>query len=240
MAKPKPTFLTAQWRKLIMANYNINPEMLKPYLPQGVELDIYEGDCLVSLVGFLFDEVRVKGLAIPLHTRFPEINLRFYVKQKTAEGWRRGVVFVKELVPRRAIAWVARLLYGEPYSAVPIQYNWQEDEDSLEVTYRWHVQHWMHLSVQAEPKPEILKEGSLEEFITEHYWGFTNRRTGKTQTYEVQHPRWDVYKINNYSIEADMGLLYGKNFIGINASQPHSVLMAEGSDISVREGTIIL
>ena len=239
MEQQKPTFLTAQWRKLVMANYAVDPEILKPYIPAGVELDIYKGECLVSLVGFLFDEVRVKGLKIPFHTKFPEINLRFYVKQKTNGGWRRGVVFVKELVPRSAIAWVARLFYGEPYIAVPMQYSWQHNENGLEVSYSWHVQHWMHMSVQAEAKPDILKENSLEEFITEHYWGYTNRRNGKTQAYEVQHPRWEVYKVKQFSIEADMGLLYGKDFAGIDASQPHSVLMAEGSEVSVREGGVV-
>ena len=79
-----------------------------------MELDAWQGIKLMSLVGFEFRGTRVLGLSVPGHRDFPEVNLRFYVRGKVSENWRRGVVFVKELLPRRAIAWMARRLYGEP------------------------------------------------------------------------------------------------------------------------------
>ena len=98
------TFLTASWRKIVMAQYAVEPATLTPWLPCGLDLDMYQDRCLVSLVGFLFERVRVKGLAIPFHTRFEEVNLRFYVARTESDGTRkRGVVFIRELVPRAAI-----------------------------------------------------------------------------------------------------------------------------------------
>src|SRR6478735_9893003 len=107
-------FLTAEWRDLVMANYEIDPSMLADRVPRGTELDLHEGRCFVSLVGFMFLETRVMGFPVPFHTNFEEVNLRFYVKRKTEDEVRRGVVFIKEIVPRYAISTVARVMYGEP------------------------------------------------------------------------------------------------------------------------------
>src|SRR5579875_2618177 len=115
---PSP-FLTAEWRHLIMAQYEVPAATLAPYLPSGVELDLFRGACYVSLVGFLFDRVRIKGIAIPFHTRFEEVNLRFYVRRTGPDGAsRRGVVFIREFVPRAAITLVANALYQEPYATL--------------------------------------------------------------------------------------------------------------------------
>ncbi|HXO77685.1 MAG TPA: DUF2071 domain-containing protein, partial [Puia sp.] len=88
-------FLTAEWRKLIMANYPVDPADLTSLLPVRTELDRWDGEVYVSLVGFQFREVRIRGLPIPFHTRFPEVNLRFYIRFKEGETWKRGVVFVR-------------------------------------------------------------------------------------------------------------------------------------------------
>jgi uncharacterized protein YqjF (DUF2071 family) len=77
-----------------MLNYEVEPERLMPLVPKGTELDTHDGKTFVSMVGFLFLNTRVMGLAIPFHRDFEEINLRFYVRRKAEDGWRRGVVFV--------------------------------------------------------------------------------------------------------------------------------------------------
>ncbi|EMR02615.1 YqjF family protein [Cesiribacter andamanensis] len=233
---PTP-FLTAEWRKLIMANYAVAPELLHPYLPAGTELDLWEDRCYVSLVGFLFRRVRLRGLPIPFHTTFPEANLRFYVRQKTAEGWRRGVVFIKEIVPRPAITLVARTVYGEPYQTLPMQYQFRETDQQLEVSYSWRLQRWHSLSVVADPRPTPITEGSEAEFITEHYWGYTRRSPRRTDAYEVVHPRWEQYAVQAVAVEADFGLLYGPSFGFLSEAAPQSVLLAEGSPIAVLGGS---
>jgi uncharacterized protein YqjF (DUF2071 family) len=245
---PMSTFLTAEWRKLIMAQYTIDPAILAPYLPGGLALDLYQNTCYVSLVGFLFDRVRLKGLPIPFHTRFEEVNLRFYVKRPMPPGHpdapaRRGVVFLSEIVPKPAITLVARALYGEAYSTARTRHTWSTTPNSFDVRYDWHHRgHWQTLSAQASPLPQPIAVTSMEEFITEHYWGYTKRRIlfgGKTGTgeYGVAHPRWQVYPIRSTQVDADFGSLYGPAFAHLTRRQPDHVLLAEGSSIAIRSGS---
>jgi uncharacterized protein YqjF (DUF2071 family) len=233
------TFLTAEWRKLIMAQYEVAPTTLAPWLPRGVEVDLYQGRCCVSLVGFLFDRVRVKGLAVPFHTRFEEVNLRFYVRRTEADGTvRRGVVFVREFVPRAAITLIANALYEEPYATLPTRSSMVHSQGSLGVEYAWrHDGRWHSLAVEAAPEQQPIAAGSEEEFLTEHYWGYTKRRDGSTSVYEVRHPRWNIYALSSHKIDADLGALYGPAFAHLDGANPSSVLLAEGSAVSVHSGT---
>src|SRR5688572_6934416 len=113
-------FLKAEWRKLIMFNYAVDPALLKPYVPPHTQLDLWNDTCYVSLVGFMFLNTRVKGIKIPFHINFEEINLRFYVKYDDPEmGPKRGVVFIQEIVPKSMITWVANTLYREHYTTLP-------------------------------------------------------------------------------------------------------------------------
>src|ERR1700674_597191 len=134
MLKP---FLTANWRYLAMLNFVADPKILQPLLPSETELDFHEGRTFLSVVGFLFLDTRVRGIPIPLHRDFEEVNLRFYVRRTVGGESRRGVVFVREIVPRRAIAWTARALYGENYSAMPMRHGIARSETTLEISYVW-------------------------------------------------------------------------------------------------------
>ena len=232
------TFLTAEWRKLIMANYLVPESLLHPYLPHGTELDTYAGRCYVSLVGFLFQETRLKGFRIPFHVQFEEVNLRFYVRRMDEEGGqRRGVVFIKELVPRFALSLVANALYGEHYATVPMRHEWRCTNDTLSITYSWRQRgRWYGLTAHARSEAQPIGPGSEEEFLTEHYWGYTRLRDGRTSEYEVVHPRWQVYPIERYEIDVDFAQTYGSGFSGLSGREPHSVLLAEGSRVEVRSG----
>ena len=233
------TFLTAEWRKLIMAQYEVSPETLAPWLPVGVQLDLYQGHCYVSLVGFLFEKVRVKRLAIPFHTHFEEVNLRFYVKRNLPDGThRRGVVFISEIVPKFAITLAARTLYGEAYSTARTRHTWSTTPTTLIARYDWrHRGQWQTLSAKASSQPEPIAPNSLEEFITEHYWGYTRRRNGSTGEYGVEHPRWQIYPLHSSTVEADFGSLYGPAFAHLSHRAPDHVLLAEGSAIAIRTGS---
>ena len=236
---PQKVFLRAEWRKLIMAQYTVDPAVLDPFVPEGVELDLFHGECFVSLIGFLFDRVRIKGIAVPFHTRFEEVNLRFYVRSRDEDGSsRRGVVFIRELVPRLAITLVANLLYEEPYRTARMRREITQTESSLEVLYDWKRRgRWHRIAAEASPALQPIAPGSIEEFITEHYWGFTKRSRGATSQYEVEHPRWETYAIRRSMIDVDFGALYGEAFASLNAQQPASVLLAEGAPVSIRGGT---
>ncbi len=237
----KPIFLRAEWRNLIMANYAVEPALLLPYLPAHTELDFWEGKCYVSLVGFMFLKTRVKGLAIPFHQNFEEVNLRFYVRHKDGEEWKRGVVFIKELVPKAMISLVANAFYGEKYQALPMRNELKKQEDgSLSVGYFWKIgEAWDGLSVTTIAKPAELALGSEEEFITQHYWGYTKLSNNKTSEYQVEHPSWKVFQVRDYNINVSGEKLYGKEFGDILKGQPASVFMAAGSEIVVRQGRIL-
>src|SRR4051812_37339218 len=120
------TFLKAEWRKLAMINYAVDKKLLEPYLPRHTELDYWNNTCYVSLVGFMFLNTRIKGVKVPFHINFEEVNLRFYVRYKEAEIWKRGVVFIQEIVPLPALTFVANTIYQEHYQTRPMKHRWDK------------------------------------------------------------------------------------------------------------------
>ncbi len=248
-----PVFLKAEWRKLILANYEFDRAILQKYLPAKTEFDSWNGKDYVSLVGFLFKNTKVKGIAVPFHTTFGEVNLRFYVRYKENNEWRRGVVFIKEIVPKSMIAWIANTLYKEHYVACKMNHNWEEKNDILNVSYSWENPDVRHceersnlfqysngISVQAENKMLEIPVGSGEEFITEHYYGYSKFDENITGEYKVEHPRWKVYPVIDYTIQCDFSQgdpfgekNYGSDFKSLTGMKPNSVYLAEGSEIKV-------
>lgn len=229
------SFLTAEWRKLAMVNYTVSPELLLPFVPKHTELDLFEGQCFVSLIGFLFDKVSLLGVPIPFHTTFEEVNLRFYVKHRGEDGqWKRGVTFVKEIVPKYAVSWVANAVYHEPYVTLPMRHQWETANDLLSVSYEWKLNQWHRLQLIADATSIPMVEGSLEEFITEHYWGYTKYNESSTFEYGVEHPRWEVYPVKTHTVEVDFERVYGRKFGFLSNQTPHSALLAEGSAIVVK------
>jgi uncharacterized protein YqjF (DUF2071 family) len=224
-------FLTAEWRKLLMVNYAIDPSHLLPYLPAQTELDLWNGNCYVSLVGFMFLNTKLKGIGFPFHRNFCEINLRFYVKYNHNGQWQRGVVFIKEFVPKPIIAFIANTFYKEHYAAVPMRHKWNHNGDSLTVHYSWKNGTWHNMEVQTSAVAVPIVSGSQEEFITEHYRGYAKAK--QTLEYRVEHPKWNIFHVKNHSVNVDFESSYGKNWAFLNKCEPSSVFLAEGSAISV-------
>jgi len=233
-------FLQAEWRNLLMANYIIDPVILKPYLPCYTELDSFGGNHFVSLVGFLFRDTRVSGIGFPFHRHFEEVNLRFYVRYKEKGEWKRGVVFLKEIVPRFMITFIANRFYGEKYATHPMRHTWKTDENHLRVEYSWKVgSEWNYLKATAEKEAVEIKAGSPEEFITEHYWGYTYVNDQCSGVYQVAHPQWKVHPIISFAVHCNTVQLYGKTFVETLAQTPYSVFLADGSPIQVMKGSRI-
>lgn len=235
------TFLTAEWRKLVMVNYDVPSTILEDYLPYGTELDFWEGKCYVSLVGFMFMNTRVKGCKMPGHINFEEVNLRFYVIRKDENGEKkRGVVFIKEIVPKPLITMIANKVYKENYETRPMEHHWKLSDAKIEVGYRWYIGNQeQRMFVEADSMSLDLIKGSKEEFITEHYWGYAKAKKECTNEYQVKHPPWKIYPVKRASISVDFDLNYGSSFAFLNAKQPASVFLAEGSQISVGSKTVI-
>lgn len=231
------SFLTAKWQYLAMVNYEVDPSILRPFVPAGTELDIWNGKTFVSLVGFMFLDTYVRKIAFPFHRNFEEVNLRFYVKRNSSDGERRGVVFIKEIVPRWGIACLARLLYNENYVALPMRHHWEFQPPKINIEYEWKFKGaWQKIELSCQGAPQFPARGSEAEFITEHYWGYNTQRGGGTMEYEVKHPSWRVWEADHCEIFADMKNLYGPQFAPFLEKPPASSFLAEGSEVTVYKG----
>lgn len=235
-ARSERPFLTAEWRDLVMLNYRVAPALLERLVPAGTELDSFDGTTFLSVVGFRFLDTRVLGFSLPGHRDFEEVNLRFYVRRRTQEGLRRGVVFIRELVPRRLIAWVARAAYNEPYRALPMRHQLigQAHAPPREIRYEWRsADRWDGLSADFREAPRHLEAGSEAEFVTEHFWGYTRQRDGSTIEYRVSHPSWRVRNASTAELRGDLVALYGRTFADACSGPPSSAFWAEGSPVVV-------
>jgi uncharacterized protein YqjF (DUF2071 family) len=235
-------FLTAAWRDLVMINFEIDPAVVRPLVPRGTELDGWGGRTLASLVGFRFLDTRVLGLAVPGHRDFEEVNLRFYVRRPAPDGPRRGVVFVREIVPKAAVAWAARSMYNENYVAWPMRHEVRLPDGSGGqargfAVYGWHTGgRWHELGASVDGEPAFPAPGSQEEFITEHYWGYTRQRDGSTIEYQVEHPQWRVWPATDAKFSCDVAAVYGAQFQPFLTAAPASAFVADGSPVTVRRG----
>ena len=230
----KSHFLHTEWNNLIMANYVVPKELLLPFIPAKTELDFFEEKTFVSLVGFMFLNTRILGFSVPNHINFEEVNLRFYVKYNDHGKWKRGTVFIKEIVPRFAISFFANLLYGEKYSTMKMKHFHIKKADEIETCYEWKYKNkWNKLAASSQKKSLPMRMNSEEEFIAEHYWGYTKYNENKTYEYEVNHPRWEIFKVLNYTIDCDFSGIYGTEFSFLSNAVPSSVFMAKGSEVKI-------
>jgi uncharacterized protein YqjF (DUF2071 family) len=232
-------FLTAEWRHFLMLSYKIHPQALKPFVPSGTELDRWNHRCYLSVVGFLFLEARLFGLRTPLHSRFEEVNLRFYVRHKSDGQWRRGIVFLRELAAKRAVAWTARWCYGERFLRVPMSHridHADRREAPRSIEYAWQFKGRNNrLAGEFVDPPHAPDPGSLDEFVVDHYWAYTARRRGAVE-YLVPHAPWRISSAIHAEFDCDVERQYGPRFAPFLCGQPASAFWADGSPVRVFPG----
>jgi uncharacterized protein YqjF (DUF2071 family) len=227
------TFLRADWEHLVMANYRVDPSMLEPYLPHGVELDYFNGSAYVSLVGFMFKKTSLFHIPIPFFGSFEEINLRFYVKRIDGKKIKKGVVFINETVPFKIVAILANILYKEHYISIPTRHSIDLSEN-VNIKYEWKINHkWNAISFLCATEKHKIEQNSIEEFIFERYFGFTKLDKNNSQEFRINHPKWLTQKIIKCDINCDFTAMYGASFAGLNQQKPDSILFANGSFVSV-------
>jgi uncharacterized protein len=241
-------FLTARWTDLLLLNFEVPVELIASIAPEGTQPDLHEGKAYISIVGFRFQSVRLLRLPIPGHTRFDEINLRYYVTHTVGGEVRRGVVFVREIVPRRAVALVANRLYNENYIARPMRSTVTmkgatlDAGDQVEYCWRngtqrgWAAGKWNRLSGRVATTLQTPARGSLDEFIVEHYWGYVRGRDGSTHEYRVMHPPWRVAPADDVIWDCDLAATYGSPWAEYLAVEPASAAIADGSAVQVFRG----
>jgi uncharacterized protein len=235
--KRKNRFLTAEWSNLLMLNYAVDASLLERFVPAGTELDAFEGTSYLSLVGFEFNRTRIFGFAVPFHQEFEEVNLRFYVRRLS----KRGVVFIRELVPRYAVAAVARFAFHENYSCVPMSHRIETRAgDVVKAEYVWRSgPDRCVMGIETEGASFLPPEGSASQFITEHYWGYAAQPDGGCLEYEVQHSQWRVWKAKRAVFSGNAAGLYGAGIAQALAHNPDSAFLAKGSPVTVFKGTRI-
>jgi uncharacterized protein YqjF (DUF2071 family) len=231
--------LKARWVHLVMLNYEVDPNVLQTLVPPGTVLDSFKGKYFASIVGFQFRDAKLLGIPVPFHQSFEEVNLRFYVRREMADGPRRGVVFVKEIVPKPAITWMARTLYNENYVTMPMNHLDEIGTSSRPtVSYGWKMNgRQQSVSVTVEGEPSLPDDDSEETFITEHYYGYCKQRNGTTLEYRVEHPRWNVWRVISSKLDCDVAGTYGQDFAPFLNGPPTSAFLADGSAVHIRPGS---
>lgn len=221
-----------------MLNYEVEPSLLSRYIPPGTSLDSFQGRTYVSLVGFQFCHTKLAGrFPVPFHTNFEEVNLRFYVRRQEGTDYRRGVAFIAEVVPKRAIAATARLVYGENYTHLRMRHSVELERLNNSLEYQLQVgNQWCRLSAQTVGVATHPQQGSLEQFITEHYWGYSTQQTGGCIEYHVSHPPWQVWAATKAQFEGDASPLYGPELGAVIQRRPECAFVADGSPVIVFKG----
>ena len=241
MFQSRRVFLTAEWRDLVMLNYEVDPSLLNRYVPAGTTLDSLKGRTYLSLVGFQFCRTKILGCCpVPFHANFDEVNLRFYVRRREGGEDRRGVVFIAEVVPRHAIATMARLVYGENYRYCPMRHRIETEGLNKTAEYQWQIgQQWSRLWAQSVGLPTHPQDGSLEQFIAEHYWGYSTQRTRGSLEYHVAHVPWQVWTTTDAGFEGEASSLYGNELSKVLQRRPDCAFVADGSPVTVFAGRTV-
>ncbi len=222
-----------------MANYAVNPALLKDLFPAGTQLELWNNRCYLSLVGFMFLETKFLGIRFPFHTNFPEVNLRFYVNRNNAHERKRGVVFIKEIVPLPVVTFIANTFYKEHYYTMPMKHSLKMEKETLSVEYSWKKKDWHSMKINVDAKPHPILENSIHSFFTDNPWGYNRLSESRTLAYKVEHPVWEYYDTQDYAIDVDFEKVYGQKYSFLNHQQPESVFLIEGSNVSLEKGNEI-
>ena len=227
-------FLKANWENIIMVNYEIDPAILMPFLPAGVELDLFRGKAYISLVGFMFKKTKLFNIPIPKLGTFEEINLRFYVIQKQDGVTKCGVVFINETIPYKIVAWMANKLYKEHYTVVPTKHVISKDSQNQKTQFEWQLdKKWNSIYIESSLSSNKMQPDSLEKFIYEHYYGYTKTSDKRTEQYRIHHPSWEIHDVVNYKIDCDFKAMYGDSFSVLSEAKPDAVFIAKGSSVAI-------
>lgn len=232
--------ISCSWQNIILVNYRIDPKVLTPYLPKHTSFDLYKGECLISIVGFLFKDVHIMGIPLPYHQLFEEFNLRFYVVHKDKEETKRGVVFLREFVPNSGITLAANTFAREKYRKYPMKHAVRKMNGAVSASYSFEVKnHWNSVSAKAEALEREILPGSLEDFIADHYYGYNIWYGNRTLEIQLKRPAWKYQKLLSFGVDCRFEDFYPPPFIPFLYEEPHSVQFVSGSPVDMMPSRII-
>jgi uncharacterized protein len=230
--------ITCAWRDVLITTWAVDAALLEPYRPAGTTLDMWNGHGLLSIVGMRFLDLQVAGVAMPFHQDFEQINFRFYVRRDTEED-RRGVVFLKQIVPSSSMALIATLLYNESFLTTATRYDITRAAQGWTL-YEWMVAgRWNRVSAIRRGEPIMPGSDTIETFIKDRPWAYTRQADGSTVEFEAQHPVWPIYSTHEMLLDCDVVPLIGAPFVPVLSAQPLSTFVATGSDVTLHPGRSI-
>lgn len=213
-----------------MISFEIDPGLLAPLVPAGTTLDSYHGRTLVTLVGLRFLNLRVAGIPVPGFQDFDQVNFRFYVRRQAGAEIRRGVVFIKEIVPSLSMAFAARLLMNERYVAAPMRHEITGGEQD-HVVFEWQLaDRWNRLRACRGGPAAVPSPDSLESFVAGRAWGYSRQPDGSTFELSVEHPAWAIARAADASVDCDIAAVFGPQFAAPLTQPPVSAFIAVGSE----------
>ena len=235
--------MTARFSEVVAVNFQIDPKVLAPRIPKGLELDFYKGETYVSLVAMMLRDVRVWGIPIHIATGFEELNMRFYVRRKDGDGYQRGACFIKDYVSSGAAAWILGSLFKADFHKIKMKHDntgFADDGESVpSVDYRWKVgDHWNRLRIKARSKVQKTGSDTKVGFILNHNNEYSSRK-GKTLEYRATHPTWTVWDAAQANFTCDVKTLFGQEFEKPLSKRPASVFVASGSDFTIYKPTTL-
>jgi hypothetical protein len=236
-------FITAHWSDIAVINYEADPQLLRRFLPAGLELARYSDHHLLSLVSFRYRDTRMGGVRVPFYGQFIELYLGFFAQHERRNEIHRGWVFIKKIVPGRVIAATGRILYNEEYIRRPmrelIEHGTQQRP--YRVRYEWKDGgSWHGLEVRASAlNPQSPAEGSVEHYVTQNYGAFAKTKRGGTIEFPADHPTWDVWPSEYASLDGDAERIFDADIAGVLKAPHHSAFIASGSHVSLGKATSI-
>ena len=129
------------------------------------------------------------------------------MKRLNGTELKRGVVFISEVVPHKIVSFLANKLYKEHYSTAKMASSILVENEIKQIKYTWQSQSQMYsIDTSFFDKQDDIEPNSLEEFIYEHYYGFTKVSARETWEYKVNHPRWQTGNSRRNYLHTAFGL----------------------------------
>ena len=200
------SFMAQKWENLLFLHWPVSKESLESTIPEDLEVDLFEGEAWLSVVGFRLSELRIKPFVQIPWKDFSELNLRTYVRDQAG---RRGVWFYS-LDSSDLLAVVgARLLYGLNYRYASIDHN--QKNDFIEYTSETKSKRGGIKGSISSSSPamkmvgEMAKAGTLNYFLLERY-RFWSKQTyrGKLSSAQVRHRPYDAVCLDQADYQGEL------------------------------------
>lgn len=155
------------WRDLLFLHWRVPPENLAPSIPDGLEIETFDGSAWIGIVPFLMRGVRPRFLpTFPGLSDFHELNVRTYVVD---EAGRPGVWFYSLDADQSLAVRIARRFFHLPYEHARMSHQVSGDETIDYACCRKGRATPSEFRYRPLGSPREATPGTLEFFLLERY-----------------------------------------------------------------------